>query len=158
MSKTSAGFTLIEILIVLAIIGIFAGIFGLGLIRSIRGAELREAASQVATDFRRARSQAQRGSADVTIEWTQTGADNTATTYTVNGVSRSLPSGVKLSCTSGCTGPGKKTVTYTAPYGEIGTSGSVLTLKSSASSMGITDLEVRVVGVTGKVILMKAGS
>ncbi len=151
-------FTLIEILVVLAIIGILLGIFSLNYVRSIRSAELRDAATQVTADFRRARSQAQRGSADVVIEWTQSGTENTATTYAVGGVSRNLPNGVKLSCTLNCTGSGVKSVTYTAPYGEIGTSGSVLTLKSSASSMGITDLEVRVVGVTGKVILMKAGS
>ena len=56
------GMTLLEILLVITIIGIMLALFGLSYVRSIRSAELREAAAQVATDFRRARSQVQRSS------------------------------------------------------------------------------------------------
>ena len=158
-----AGLTLLEILVVLAILGIMLGLFGLSYIRSIRSAELREAANQVATDFRRARSQAQRGSADITISWTPDSLGN-VTAYTVGtGAARPLPNGVSLKCISGCVAPTSappganyNSITYTAPYGELATqngaiSGKKFTLSSPAT--GITPLEIRVVGVTGKVIL-----
>lgn len=157
------GFTLLEILVVLAIIGILAGIFGWNLIRSIRSAELREATAQVATDLRRARSQAQRGSADITISWTPDGAGK-VTAYTVGtAAALALPNGVSMRCTSGCTAPASapaganyNSLTYTAPYGELATqngaiNGKKFTLSSPAT--GVTPLEIRVVGVTGKVIV-----
>lgn len=159
------GFTLLEILVVLAIIGILAGIFGWNLIRSIRSAELREATAQVASDFRRARSQAQRGSATVTISWTP---DSTGkvTAYTVGtGAARPLPKGVSLKCISGCTvpagaaaGANYNNITYTAPYGELATQNGAINGKKfilSSPATGVTPLEIRVVGVTGKVIVTR---
>lgn len=145
-----SGFTLIEFLIVIAILGILVGLVGFGTVRSARAAELREAATQVATDLRRARSQAQRGSTNVTVSWD---AGNSVR-YQVSGSERRLPGTVTLNCTSNCSGSGTSgnLVTYTAPYGELaGATGKVLRLASSFP--GLTPLEVRVVGVTGKVIV-----
>ena len=50
------GFTLIEVLVIIAILGIIMGIFGLNLLRSLRQSQLREAASQLAGDLRRSRA------------------------------------------------------------------------------------------------------
>ena len=144
------GFTLIELLVVIAIIGILSGIFGWNLLRSIRSAELREATTNFASDLRRARSQAQRGSADMVIQWTPNGAGN-MTTYSVAGQSRTLANSVKMTCSS-C---GTK-LTYTAPYGEIDATGNVFVLTSPMSA--VSPMQVRVVGVTGKVIIADSGS
>lgn len=150
MRAGAEGFTLLEILVVLAIIGILAGIFGWNLIRSIRSAELREATAQVATDLRRARSQAQRGSANMQVKWSQN-SDGEATAYSVNGSSRALPHNVRFTCSSGCSaGAGNKSFTYMAPYGEMDATGTVLKFTSPAN---VLPLEIRVVGVTGKVIV-----
>ncbi|GAA5513552.1 hypothetical protein Dcar01_02293 [Deinococcus carri] len=153
MRRFQTGFTLLEVLVVIAVIGILAGIFGLSIIRSIRTAELREAATQVATDFRRARSQAQRESTDVALVMPGTAG---GTSYTVRGQPRTVPNNVTLLCTSNCGSGSTVTVNYQAPYGELGATGSVFTIQSPNSS--VASLEVRIVGVTGKVILAKAGS
>ncbi len=149
------GFTLLEILVVLAIIGILMGIFSINLIRNIRTAELREAAAQIATDLRRARSQAQRGNADVVLVLPGTAGN---TTYKVDTVTKTLPNNVKVFCKTTCGSGTTTNVTYQAPYGELGAgaTGSVYTIRSPMS--GINDLEIRIVGVTGKVLLTGAGS
>ncbi|MDV6374596.1 pilus assembly FimT family protein [Deinococcus arenicola] len=145
----TAGLTLIEILIVVAIIGILAGIFGISLIRSIRTAELREAAVQVSTDFQRARSLSQRGSANVVITVPKTAA----TTYTVNGQLRTLPNSVTMVCKTSCAGTSTVAVAYQAPYGELSAVGNVFTISSPVA--GIAPFELRVMGVTGKIILTR---
>ncbi|GGM17995.1 pilus assembly FimT family protein [Deinococcus aerophilus] len=149
------GFTLLEILVVLAIIGILMGIFSVNLIKSIRTAELREAATQVATDLRWARSQAQRGSTDIVLVLPGSAGN---TTYKVDTVTKTLPNNVRVICKTTCGSGTTTNVTYQAPYGELGAgaTGSVYTLRSPVS--GINDLEIRIVGVTGKVILTAAGS
>ena len=154
-----AGMTLIELLVVLALIGILMGLFGWNLVRSIRSAELREAATQVAVDLRRARSQAQRGSADVTLTLptSATGASNTSYAVRVgSGASqtRTLDKGVTLNCRStggNCGSATTVNVVYQAPYGELGAVGNIFEVKSP--TQGITPIEIRVVGVTGKVIV-----
>lgn len=149
----SKGYTLIELLIVLAIIAILSGIFGLSLIRSLRTAELRDAATQVAADFKRARSQAQKGSADVVIV---TPGNTAGSTYTVNGSSRSLERGVTLICVSGCSpaSAATNTITYSAPYGElVGAVGDIMEVRSPYN--GIAAFQIRVVGVTGKIIMAR---
>lgn len=155
------GFTLVEILIVLGVIAILAGIVGSTLLRSIRSAELREAAVQVATDLRRARSQAQRGSADIQISWTPDSTpDRIIRGYRVGGdtTDRLLPGGVTMTCDSGCSSSSPtanfNNLTYTAPYGELSPqngaiSGKRFTLRSPMA--GLTPLSLRVVGITGKV-------
>lgn len=147
------GFTLIQLLVTIGIIGILAAIFGINMLRSVRTAELREAANQVATDLRRARSQAQRGSANIEIVLPGTAG---AKTYSVSGQSRGVVNNVTVLCKSNCgTGP-TVTINYQAPYGELGAMGSIFTIQSPSSNIG--SLEVRIVGVTGKVILTRAGS
>ncbi|WP_082506195.1 type II secretion system protein [Deinococcus sp. Leaf326] len=146
-------FTLLEILVVLAIITVLMGIFSWGLIRSIRSAELREATSQVATDLRRARSQAQRGSADVVLVFPNSSG---GTSYKVDTVNKTLPGSIQL-IFKGSSSGSTTNITYQAPYGELsGAVGSVYTVRSPMNGVG--DLEIRIVGVTGKVIVTKAGS
>jgi prepilin-type N-terminal cleavage/methylation domain-containing protein len=149
------GFTLLELLVVLSIIAILMGVFSSNLMRSIRTAELREAATQVATDLRRARSQAQRGSRDIVLVLPGSAG---GTGYKVDTVQKVFPNGVKVLCKTTCGSGTTTNVTYQAPYGELGAgaTGSVYTVRSPVS--GISDLEIRIVGVTGKVILAKAGS
>ena len=63
------GFTLIELLIVLAVLGILMGLFGMSYLRSVRAAEVREGANQIAADLRAARASAQRHSEGATLRW-----------------------------------------------------------------------------------------
>ena len=156
----SDGMTLLEILVVIAVIGILLGLIGMSFVRSIRTAELREAATQVVTDLRRARATSQRESQNMTLQF-PTSSNTNKTSYTVTrgtgtAAIRSLDKGVTIACRPAPTGGGCGTgntisVVYQAPYGELGAVGSVLELRSPLT--GVMPLEVRIVGVTGKVIL-----
>ena len=142
------GFTLLELLVILAIVGLLMGLIGWASVRSIRSAELREAATQLATDLRRARSQAQRGSANMTVELPGSGG---GTTYRVGTQVKDVPNSVTVLCKTTCGTGTKVNVTYQAPHGELAATGNVFTIKSPLAAL--PPLEVRVVGVTGKVIL-----
>ena len=155
-SSHQTGFTLVELIIIIAILGIVAGLFSLSFLRSIRTAELREVATQIAVDLRRARSQAQRGSAAMTVTMPGTAsATSGATAYAVGPVQKNLPTRVRVYCSGNC-GVASTDVTYQAPYGELGGTGYVFRVRSSMA--GISDVEIRVVGVTGKVIVTGAGT
>lgn len=146
------GFTLLEFLVVLAIIALIAGIFGTSLIRNIRAAELREATASVASDLRRARSLAQRGSVDQVISW---GAGE-VTTYLVNDRETPLLNNVRVSCISGCE-DSVNSLTYTAPYGEVNRPQGYI-FRFTSPMGNITPIDVKVVGITGKVIVTSGGS
>lgn len=146
------GFTLLQTLVVIAIIGVVAGMFSINLLRNIRAAELSDAAAQVVTDLRRARSQAQRSSTGVQVNLPGTAGGSS---YTVAGQNRTVPNRITIACQRNCSSS-PVTVTYNAPYGELGTTGSVFVVRSSAN--GVTPYEIRIVGVTGKIILTRPSS
>lgn len=135
------GFTLLEILVVLAIIGILIGIFGVNYIQSIRRANLNEAATTAFSALYRARSLSQRGSTDQPVTWTA----NTINAGT--GRSMTLPNGAVI-----VTAPVNGYV-YTAPYGELtlpsGMEGLRLEIKDST---GQYHTAIDLLGVTGKVM------
>lgn len=150
----SQGLTLIEFLVALVVVGIVVAMFGDSYVKSIRRAELREAAAQLAADFRGARAQAQRRSSDRVVSWAP-GVKTAA--YSVNGVSFTLPNHVTFECVSGCdaTAAGNR-VTYLSPYGELSTAGGTANgkiLRLSSPLASIPPLDLRTVGVTGKVLV-----
>lgn len=163
MKRVSSGFTLIEILIVLAILGVLMGIFGLSYLRSLRAAEVREGANQIAADLRAARASSQRQSQNASLSW----ADGMValTTYSValpsvtTPQTRTLPRGVTFRCVTGGGCPtalgGVRTLTYSAPYGEMTTTINGTRFIVESQTPNIPSIEVRVVGVTGRIMLVR---
>lgn len=159
-SRGSSGFTLLELLVVLGILGILMGVFGVSYLRSIRAAEVREGANQIAADLRAARSSAQRRSESAAFKWD---AGTKLTSYKLETPAgstarvRSLPSGVTfcsfVTSSSSCAATAG-TITYSAPYGEIGGSGTRLLVESTTAN--VPKIEVRIVGVTGRVMITGA--
>ncbi|PNY80776.1 pilus assembly FimT family protein [Deinococcus koreensis] len=147
--RRAAGFTLLELLLVIAILGIVAGIFSWFLLRSLRQTELRDAGAQLVADLRRARSDAQKSGQVTTLQ-----LDPLKTGYTVRvgagtPAARELPHRVMVE-----TETGPPQVLYQPPFGTLDDSGVVWRLRS----LSYTDLQlyVKVVGITGKVMLSGA--
>lgn len=146
MRRTPAGFTLLEVLTVLAILGIVGGIFGWNLMRVLRQNELRDAAYQLVTELRRARGNTQKTGVATQVALQ---ADPTSYAVSVSGgvpdVQR-LPHGVKVN--PAVTG---SDVQYQPPFGTLDGSGVVWKLQSPADES--LNLYVKVVGITGKVMI-----
>lgn len=149
------GFTLIELLVVLAILGILMGMFGMFYLRSIRAGEVREGANQIAADLRAARASAQRRSSPGAFKWAGTGSLSSYTLEIPSGTTTpktaSLPRGVTFRCLDGC--PAARTLTYSAPYGEMTTTINGTRFIVESQTPSIPAVEVRVVGVTGRVMV-----
>lgn len=157
------GFTLLELLTVIAIIGVMAAVLGYYSFVWVQTSRLREAAQQVVSDIQRARSQAQ-----LTSENSQVALCSTISTacvpastnkvYTTSWGSggtgagsgtRTLPYSITL--TSVSTAPSSGYLSYSAPYAETDASGPVWKVTSPSSA--VKPLYIKVVGVTGKVSL-----
>lgn len=148
-SRHARGFTLIELLIVMVIIGIVATILLGFFIGAYRKTQLRDGAVQILTDVRQIRSQAQRTSVNSTATLSgSVGAPALTYSLTMAGTTTTKTLLAPISVAP-YTGYGK-TVTYSAPYGELSGSGVIWEVSSSVTS---DKLYVKTVGVTGKAVL-----
>lgn len=130
-----AGFTLLELLAVLAVVGILAAIATPGYLRWRDASLLRQAQRLVAVELDRARTTAKRTNAPRAVTWTGT---------TFNG--RPLEGGVTISSPP-------QTVTYLQPYGTLGKVGGTLPTYEIRLTKGGLSASVRVVGVFGKAVV-----
>lgn len=152
--KPNAGFTLLEILVVLAIMSILLGIGYSSLLGSIRRGEVMEGVRTFAGDIERARSSAQKQSVTATIAWT-TAAGQPLDGYTLtrSGTTqnRMLSDRVKVTCVS-MTGSAcnlaSPQLVFSAPYAEA-SGGAVFRIDHKVN--GIRPTYVKIGGVTGKV-------
>lgn len=134
------GFSLLEMLIVLVLVGILLGAGFMALTRFRDISELQQAQQIIVQEFNRARSDAFRLGVSQKINWT---ADSlTVAGENTRTVSFSASARVKL-----ITKPGS--FSYSAPYGTTSTAGSgiILELKSRSGRSA----EVLVYGLRGKV-------
>ncbi|MHA0036613.1 pilus assembly FimT family protein (plasmid) [Deinococcus sp. PESE-38] len=107
------GYTLLEMLTVLAILGIIAGAFFLALMPQIRAQRLHEVGVTLAGELKRARTQAQKSGADVLVSW-NAGSFNTHVSGTT-GADRvvNLPEGTRIITPT----PAPGALGYEAPHG-----------------------------------------
>ena len=145
MIERAKGFSIIELLIVCAIIGILGAGAATTFTSATRRARVGEASAQLAADLQRARSSAQKLNLDSSLKIESTSATSyTLTIGAQDPITRTLPPNTQVTVK---TAP--LTLTYKAPFGEMSASESVLTVYTE----GVKTRDVRVLGVTGKVYL-----
>lgn len=144
------GFSLIELLIVCAIIGILGAVATTNFRNASERARVGEASAQLAADLQRARSSAQRLNQNAVLRIASTNAATyTLTLGTQQPITRTLPANTQVSVPAA-----PLEIRYNAPFGEM-TVGNLATnaLLTTRSRSGHEGREIRVLGVTGKVYL-----
>lgn len=151
MINRNSGFTLIELILVVAVIGIVSAVVISNVRGQLIGNDLRQANSQVIADLERMRSASLMTSRNSTMT---IASDNHSYVLALNGDEGNqmvtLPGNVNLVVTNSIggsvvTGP----ITYSAPYGTVGAPGTVFTLSVPGSTQS---LQFYLLGVTGKVV------
>ncbi len=143
MRRLQQGFTLLEMLVVMVIVGVLSALIFVNYARQVQQARLQSAVTSFSTDLEKARSAAWKSGQSVTISVLAT---KKGYTYTVNSAppqvqTMTLPDGITFSAVA--------TATYTPPFADVDASSNIFTLVSP--NVSLTD-DVRVIGVTGKVI------
>jgi prepilin-type N-terminal cleavage/methylation domain-containing protein len=168
------GFTLIEILIVISIIGILGAVALTFYLREAKRAQLQATRSQILLDLQDARSKSQRYNCDWTItllnatSYQIVGPDlsGTIACATTATTTRTLPSGIEIfqrTSASVAAAPSNYQIIYQAPYGvlsaannieaiEIRRAGTAVTLPTPPAPPSLDLTYVKILGVTGKVI------
>ncbi|GGS35109.1 pilus assembly FimT family protein [Deinococcus knuensis] len=150
----TSGFTLLEILIVMAIIGILAAIGYSSYLKTTRSNQVAEGARIFAGDLIALRDAAQKTSVDTRITWTAA-PDQAIGNYTMTrsgtATARTPANTVVITCVAATGGAcSARTITYAAPYAET-SAGAVFKI-SSAYDSSVRPLFVKVGNVTGKVM------
>ncbi len=141
--RAEAGFTLIEVLVVLAVLGLAAGLVAFRGPPRSAALDLRAASGEIARAMRLARTQAIAGNAAVPVV-----LDPAAAAYRVGaGPPRRLPAGVGLSAVT-VAGAGPPTITF-APDGS--SSGGRVELAAAGRRV-----QVGVEWLTGRVVVADA--
>lgn len=146
-----AGFTLLEMLMVLVILGILTGVMAFNLLGNLRRTEVRNAAAQVMNDLRLARMNAQKTGLVSPVTIVNGTGGYTAQTNAGAVQIKTLENGVTLWATTSTNG---FQVAYRPPFGTLDTIGLVWEVRSRAAQ--VPSLYIKVVGVTGKVILSES--
>lgn len=143
-SDSQKGISLLEFLIVLAVLGILLGVGFVSLNAYRQSLVIREAATQVATELLSIRQQARRQSLNFSFE-ASAGSNTYKVGRTNQLASKSLPSGVVFHSVPS----GGGSITFLAPYGTVSAPNRTFTLRGPGNRM----LSVHIVGSTGKVVV-----
>lgn len=136
------GFSLVELLIVIAIISIIAGVSTPLFLAARDKARVGEVSAQLAADLERARSSSRRGNQNASVSWTS--SSKYSLTVAGKTTERTVPTGIVVTL------PSTTTVEYSAPFGEVTT---LMNPSFTIALSGKPDIyeTVKVFGVTGKV-------
>ncbi|THF68123.1 type II secretion system protein GspH [Deinococcus sp. Arct2-2] len=148
--RLTSGFTLLELLVVMTIIGIVAGVLGFSLLNNLRRTQLQSAAAQLSADLRLTRTNAQKTGLMSAVTVVAGGTTYTAQTRPTQAQTRSLENGITLVPDSSSL----TTVKYYPPFGTLATTGTLWELRSPTT--WIPSVFLKVVGVTGKVMISAA--
>ncbi|WP_161881985.1 prepilin-type N-terminal cleavage/methylation domain-containing protein [Deinococcus alpinitundrae] len=145
MNKKQYGFTLLEILIVMVIIGILATILFFNFNAQLQKTRLRNAVTILSSDLERARSVSWRSGQNTKVQLL---SNRTGYTYQQGGSSSTVifPDGVTASLSPTSLA---NAISYSAPFADTGAISGTFTLEAANPSYTST---IRVIGVTGKVI------
>lgn len=146
------GFSIVELIIVMVILGILSAITFVGLRPMLERQQVAEAAAQVAQDIEQLRSASVKTSRDAVLTFNPANPKEYTLLYWNGGKEAvketvSLPNGASMNIADAS---GAATISYRAPYGELAATNRTLTI-TPANGNTTTAKKIYLVGVTGQV-------